>query len=389
MYIYLFFYFSTYSIIIIIMVVILDIENNPIDLIESNKIIQPIDHLIKKALFSSSSSPNECFVDDTLHVVTIISNVCEYKRRWQLMREFIERMESKSKMKLYIVELAYGDEQTFHITDPENPQHLQLRTPHAIWHKENLINIAVDKLLPHDWKAVAWIDGDLEFENGNWVEDTLKVLTVCDVIQLFTTCFDLDEKNIPMSIWQSYGYKYAHGERFKHNRGINYWHSGYAWACRREFFDAMGGLYERGILGSGDYIMTQGFLGNNTGIRQLSGYCDDIAQYNDRLWTIRPHQDCKDKDKDHDNDKQSSLPSIYVGYIPGNIRHFFHGSKINRKYVERNQILIKHAYDPSIHLMKDSATGLLIPSPMMSTEFLMDIYHYFAERNEDEMFIIA
>ncbi len=367
------------------MVVILDIENNPIELIESNKIIKPIDHLIKKALIPSVKDKR--YEDNILHVITVISNVCEYKRRWQLMREFIERMESHTEnlsgssieMKLYIVELAYGDEQNFHITDPENPRHLQLRTPHAIWHKENLINIGVAKLLPLNWKAMAWIDGDLEFENGNWVEDALKVLTVCDVIQLFTTCFDLDEKNIPMSIWQSYGYKYAHGERFKHNRGINYWHSGYAWACRREFFERMGGLYEGGILGSGDYIMTQGYLGNNTGIKQLKGYCEDIAQYNHPLYVSETANTSTSQD--------NLLPNIYVGYIPGNIRHFFHGSKVNRKYVERNQILIKHDYNPSIHLMKEEGSGLLIPSPLMSTEFLMDIYHYFAERNEDEMFL--
>ncbi len=344
--------------------VILNIENNPVELIESNKIIKPIDHLIKKALQSNNQ------IDNTLHVITVISNVCEFKRRWQLMNEFIERMnneENNDNIILYVVELAYGDEQTFHVTDPENPHHLQIRTPHAIWHKENLINIGVQKLLPPDWKAMAWIDGDIEFENVHWACDTLKVLNVCDIVQLFTICFDLDENNLPMSIWQSFGYKYAHGERFKHNRGINYWHSGYAWACRREFYDAMGGLYEHGILGSGDYVMTQGYVGNNVGIKELEGFREHIIQYNKRLDTLG-HE-------------------VRIGYIPTLIKHYFHGSKINRKYIERNQILIKHGFNPDIHLMKDDAcTGLLVPSPMMSTEFLMDIFKYFAERNEDECF---
>ena len=174
--------------------VVIDIDNMTIELIESKKIIKSNKHLINKALKSQNK------IDDVLHVITVISNVCEFKRRWHLMNEFIERMKEYDNIILYVVELAYG-EQEFKITDENNPNHLRLRTPHALWHKENMINLGVKKLLPTNWKAMAWIDGDIEFENLNWATDTLKVLTEFDIVQLFTVCFVLYYNNITMIVF--------------------------------------------------------------------------------------------------------------------------------------------------------------------------------------------
>lgn len=129
-------------------------------------------------------------ISETLHVISVISNICNFKRRYELMKQFIERIEEFKNIKFYIVELAYGDQQ-FEITSDSNPSHLQLRVEHALWHKENLINLGIKHLLPVNWKAVAWIDSDIEFENINWPLDTLKILTKFDLVQLFTNCFDL------------------------------------------------------------------------------------------------------------------------------------------------------------------------------------------------------
>jgi hypothetical protein len=279
------------------------------------------------------------------------------------MNQFIERMVQYDNIKLYVVELAYG-EQEFMITNPTNPNHLQLRTKYALWHKENLINLGINKLLPKDWKAVAWIDGDIEFENLNWVDETLKVLTNFDLVQLFTTCFDLDEYDIPMNIWQGYGYKYCNGEIFKHNKGVNYWHSGYAWACTRTFYDQMGKIYDKGIVGSGDYILTQAIIGNVAcADKSLTDFKDEIIQYKEKLNNY----------------------NLKIGYITSNIKHYFHGSKVNRKYVERNQILIKNKYSPTLHLEYDD-NGVIIPTKNMSPEFIKDIKDYFFQRNEDEYY---
>lgn len=49
-------------------------------------------------------------VDDTLHVIAVTSNPCQFARRYILAREFVSRMEQESNVKLYIVELAYGNQ---------------------------------------------------------------------------------------------------------------------------------------------------------------------------------------------------------------------------------------------------------------------------------------
>jgi hypothetical protein len=69
--------------------------------------------------------------------------------------------------------------------------------------------------------------------------------------------------------------------------------------------------------------------------------------------------------------------------VPGVIRHYFHGSKKNRRYTERWEILIKHNFDPFDHITTDEK-GLLIPSRNCPQELLDDIMNYFSERNEDE-----
>ena len=339
------------------MVVFYEEDNDKVELIETNKKIKSNNNLIKESIRGNK------MISDTLHVVTVISNICEFKRRWELMKDFILRLENYPNVKLYVVEMVYGG-QDFHITSPTNPSHLQIRTNYALWHKENMINLAINKLLPINWKAVAWIDGDIEFENPNWVIDSLKVLTNFDIIQLFTTCFDLDESEKPMRVFQSFGYKYAHGEDFivKNNQGQNYWHPGYAWACTRDFYNKIGYIYDKGILGSGDYVISQALLGN-LGCRnaKMPGYVSNIKNYVDKFVDFK------------------------VGYIPTNIIHYFHGSKANRKYTERIQILLKYNYDPDFHVSYNEE-GILVPTKYMCGEFIQDINRYFFERNEDEFY---
>ncbi|CAF4643035.1 unnamed protein product, partial [Rotaria sp. Silwood2] len=53
--------------------------------------------------------------------------------------------------------------QTYEVTQPNNPHHLQVLAPSILWMKENLINISV-KHLPAHIEYIAWIDTDIEFE---------------------------------------------------------------------------------------------------------------------------------------------------------------------------------------------------------------------------------
>ena len=304
-------------------------------------------------------------LEDKLNIIIVISNPCLYARRYILAREFIKRMENENNIELYVVELVYKD-QKYIITDKNNRKHLQLKTDIPIWHKENMINLGVKYLLPKTWKAFAWIDADIEFESTSWADDTLKLLNGSyDIIQLWSHAVDMDEKLEGMNVFNSAGYQYIHNKNnYNRSKGINYWHPGYAWAITRKAYEKMNGLFQLSILGSGDNIMMLSLINNGLkGLNEKSsdGYKNCVIEF------------------------QKKVNNFRFGYVPGVIRHFFHGSKKNRKYMERWQILVEHNFDPLKHLETDKL-GLLIPSKDCPLQLLDEIYNYFKERNEDEFF---
>jgi len=81
---------------------------------------------------------------------------------------------------------------------------------------------------------------------------------------------------------------------------------------------------------------------------------------------------------------QEKFKGVKLGYVPGIIRHYFHGKKVNRKYLEREDILINFQYSPYLHMTYDE-NGLIIPTEECPQGFLDEILNYFKNRNEDEM----
>jgi hypothetical protein len=301
-------------------------------------------------------------IEKKLHVIVVISNPCLYARRYILLKEFVKRFEEEEvNVNLFIVELAYG-EQRFLVTDKKNKNHLQLRTETPIWHKENMVNLAVAKLLPRNWKAFAWIDADIEFESATWAMDTLKILNGAkDVVQLFSHCIDMARDQTSLNIFNGFGYSFAKNKKYTQT-GKDYWHPGYAWAMTRRAYEKVGGIYDKGVLGSGDNIMALSFIGKCSAMTNEE-YSED---YNNSMFEY-----------------QIKAKTLRLGYTPGTIRHHYHGSKANRRYTQRWQILINHGYSPIKHLVYDE-NGILVPTAEFSEEFQADILNYFQERKEDD-----
>jgi len=303
-------------------------------------------------------------IDNKLNVIIVVSNPCLFARRYILLKEFVQRIElEEENVNLYIVELAYG-KQRFFVTDSNNKRHLQLRTEYPIWHKENMINVGIRKLLPADWKAVAWIDADIEFENPTWAMDTLKVLNGSkDIIQLFSHCVDMNKHGEAMNIFPSFGFQYTKQLPYS-KKPVNFWHPGYAWACTRKTYERIGGLYEHAILGSGDNIMALSIV--------------QKAEY-----AINEHYTEEYRNSIFEFEKKTKL--LRIGYVPGVIRHHYHGSKKNRNYGNRWKILVDNEYNPTKHITRDE-NGIIVPTKECPNELLTDIFDYFKSRNDDEMY---
>jgi len=299
-------------------------------------------------------------IESKLNVIVVISNPCLYATRYKLFNEFIRRLEDDDHIQVYVVEMIY-ENQKFIVTDSSNPCHLQLKTIHPIWHKENMINLGIRYLLPSTWKAVAWVDADIEFENTSWALDTLKILNGSkDVVQLFSHCIDMAKDESTLNIFNSFGYSFSKNKPYT-LKGLDYWHPGYAWAMTRKAYEKVG-IYDKGVLGSGDSIMALSFINKvqfNLNFNYHADYKQSILEYQKKAKLLR------------------------LGYVPGVIRHHYHGTKANRKYIERWKILIEHQYSPVQHLSYDDI-GILIPTPLFSNKFKEDIINYFKERKEDE-----
>jgi len=309
-----------------------------------------------------SALKNNKPIEEKLNVIAVLSNPCLYSKRYKLLKEFVKRIENdEENVNLFIVELIYGD-QKYAVTDSNNKNHLQIKTDVPLWHKENMINLAVKYLLPADYKAFAWIDSDIEFESFTWVNDTLKLLNgYKDVVQLFSHCVDMNYDNTTLNIFNGFGYNYCRNKKYV-TKNIDYWHPGYAWAITRTAYEKIGGLFDKGVLGSGDNIMALSFINSCKLINNINyskDYSNSMMEY------------------------QSKVKGLRLGHIPGVIRHHYHGTKQNRRYTERWKILINHKYSPNVHITYDS-TGIIIPTDKMTEEFKNDIMKYFIERKEDD-----
>ncbi len=106
-----------------------------------------------------------------LHVITSYFEVVESKVRRQYLQDFAEYLAQFPEIELWVVEVAFED-RGFHVTQADNPRHLQIRSKQILWVKENVINIMIKKL-PPEVQYIAVIDADVEFCDKQWAVRTL------------------------------------------------------------------------------------------------------------------------------------------------------------------------------------------------------------------------
>ncbi len=309
---------------------------------------------------------HESFHRDKFHVVTMISNPARYESRYELFFKFEKHM-AESGIDPWVIEVQLGD-RPFVVTSPLNPRHIQLRHWTELWHKENALNIAIAKL-PPDWETVAWIDADIEFVNKNWVEETLHQLQVYQIVQMFETSVDLGPNGQAILTRKSFMSQYIANGSVMPGKKMTYegWHPGYCWAARREAIDAMGGLYDRAIVGSGDYHMALAFVG----AAQLTFPPTTSSDYQRSIMIF---QDRCEKSIRRD-----------VGFVNGTVLHNFHGKKVDRRYWDRWRILVDNNYIPWIDV-KPNSYGILELHDDFSERFIKlrdQIRAYMRQRNED------
>lgn len=304
-----------------------------------------------------------------LHVVAVYNNPRRWQSRLRLLKEFIPHM-LDSGVRLTLVEHAHGERpHEFDKADMPHVNLVQVRggSNQEIWIKEALIKIGV-RSLPHDWKYLAWIDADVAFEHRAWASETVHMLQMYRVGQPWSHSVDLGpDRSILTNEWghdvdrsfcaawmagdvdiphDGYGpNQNAVSRALLVNRGRKDWrqHYGYAWAMRREAWDGIGGLPDWLVTGSADYHSALAFAGKLKSEAYLSPGCARKFAEFQRKVDYHIRQD--------------------IGCVPGMLIHGFHGSKKNRNYLSRSDILKESAFCPDADLTYDHQ-GI----PMLSEE---------------------
>jgi hypothetical protein len=233
------------------------------------------------------------------------------------------------------------------------------------------LNVAVNHL-PKDWENVAWIDADVTFDDPDWVDTTIRALKYHPVVQMFRTAIDLGPTGEAQ--YEHTGF-FAMLEKFRFNNPNKElktqmtWHSGYAWACRRDFYNAVGGFVDWGILGAGDRHMAAAMIGRVED--SLYPKMDENNFYYTmlcKLWQSRAQRFFQEV-------KQ------YPTYVPMMLTHYYHGSKKNRQYGTRWKILVDHKFNPIHHLKRDCQGVYQLCC--RDKELVAKLIKYFVDRCED------
>jgi hypothetical protein len=323
----------------------------------------------------------DSFEPSELHVVAVVHNPLRFRSRHGLFREFAQRCE-QAEVTLHVIEAAFGDRYHDHVEDGVD-RHVLLVQNQELWIKESMINVGFSRL-PADWKYAAWIDGDVSFARLDWAQETIHQLQHFRVVQMFQTAVDLGPDGEVMQVFNGFGYSmiaglpdplegtpnggyYHHASTQSVPGGATrkFWHPGFAWAIRRDTFDAMGGLIDWAILGSADHMMAQAWIGK-VHRAVAPGVHPNYARHA-QIFQER----CEEAVRRD------------VGYVPGTLLHWWHGKKRDRRYVDRWEILKRHAYDPERDIRRDHQGLVQLTRP--GERMRDDLRGYFRARNEDSI----
>lgn len=299
------------------------------------------------------------------HVISVVSNPIRFQSRKELYRQFVKELEMAG-VNHQTVEVAFGD-RPFELTTADDPRALRLRSFEELWHKENMINLAIQRL-PSDWEYVAWIDADVAFARRDWVDETVHQLQHHMVVQLFRDAVDLGPDHQAIQTHKGFVWSYLNSNQPPKPYYTD-WHPGYAWAARREAIDALGGLIDKSILGAGDRHMALSLIGkgNQTVETRMHPEYHDMI----RTWEERAERFIR---RD-------------IGFVDGTLLHYWHGKKIDRRYHDRWKILVDFQYRPYHDLKRDwqGLYQLNDDGTIRCIKFRDTMRWYYRARNEDSI----
>jgi hypothetical protein len=304
-----------------------------------------------------------------LWAITSYFNPVGYRCRLANYRVFRERLT----VPLVAVELAYGPD--FELNENDAEILVQLRGGDVLWQKERLLNVALGAL-PKTCRKVVWVDCDIAFDADDWAARVSHMLDRFPFGQPFSRAHYLPPDWTPgkLHITQSRFTRSsialavvsglaADACLKEQEREYPKYATGLCWAARRELLDQHG-FYDGCILGSGDRAMVSAGYGCFDHLQQYSRMNDrEKARY--LAWGKPFHH----------------AVGSAIGFVDGNIYHFWHGEMRDRGHGERHKLFAPFAFDPFEDIVIDQNGCWRWNSS--KPEMHAYVKNYFVARNED------
>lgn len=277
---------------------------------------------------------------------------------------FISNYSNKNNLKIIISEGIYETE----LPDYSNKiyKHFKFKLKDPIWVKENLINVAIDKIPEAEF--IAWSDRDIYFLNPFWIEQTIEKLKIHDIVQPWSQVIHTDINYEIQPIIKNDKFINFVGRssisKFFENDSSTGNNTGQIWAINRSFFNKIKKINDIEILGGADSI--------------ICNYCI----FDHSSYTARLHNKCNKYTLENWSNYRKLFENCSFGYIKGTIIHYWHGHLQNRFYNDRHEILIKNNYNPAIDIDYDENNIIYLTEA--GKRLKESILQYFFHRAKDE-----
>ena len=288
---------------------------------------------------------------DPLYVITPVINANRSRQRWKAYQDFRVHIANSGAI-LITVEVAFGD-RDFAVTTADDKNDVQLRSWHELWLKERAINIGamhMTRTYP-DWKKFAWIDCDTFFVRPDFANEIIHLLEHWPILQCWSQLTNTDSNwEIKSQLRSLMSIQFEHPGppgNYYEDGGQKFGSPGLAWAARREAFEQMSGLLDICCAGAGDWYLSAALLGN---LDEAIKFRNDLSPaFVEAMMAYQEHLR-------RGRWQERSLVGN-IGLMRGLCIHTWHGSRANRQYNTRGEILMRHQFDPRRDL-KPTANGL-------------------------------
>lgn len=198
---------------------------------------------------------------------------------------------------------------------PGHARSQTLVSDQAMFFKENLWNLGAELI---DTDKLLFLDADLVFCDQHWLAKTEQTLDRADIVQPFSTASWLDRDGTVVFR------KGAAAAAISAGRPpcLRRYHTGFSWGMTRRAFDAVGGWYDRCPCGGGDAAFalaispeSDQIIEDNAREQQFGTFSPSYASY--RRNALARH--------------------LRVDFVPGEVRHLWHGDRRDRGYRTREQ----------------------------------------------------